>query len=163
MATWRRKALEAFPHMRREIQDPEISLYGLFPRLVDEVWKAHDANDHALLQRIHGYAEWALNHPSKELWNPAAVSFYEHLFLARKDRTDWEKALSLIPIKVVRDVWGLWDYFLTAEETADILTILKKLGKPFTPPERERPGNEDQRKRDAERRIPKGGRWFERA
>jgi hypothetical protein len=152
MATWRRKALEQFPHLRRELNDADSSIYGLFHMLVDEAWNAHDEGDDELLRRIYGFAEWCLGHQAKELWNPAAVSFYEHLFNGRKDRAYWEKILHYIPRHVVHEVWGLWDYFLTAEETADILKILEKLGKPYTPPLDSRPGDAEQLKRDAERR-----------
>jgi hypothetical protein len=134
MATWRRKALEYVPEMRRDINDPDVSIYLFFAMLTGEAWKAHDANDLEMLPRIYGFAEWCLNQPAQELWNRAGVSFYESLFLHRKDRADWEKSLQYLSLDVVHTVWSLWEYFLTPEETGDILKILEKLGKPYTPP-----------------------------
>jgi hypothetical protein len=139
MATWRRIALESFPHLRGLIQDPEVYTFMFFSMLVDEAWKAHDVDNRDLLRRIYGYAEWALNHPAEELWNPAGVSFYEHLFLHRKDRADWEKALHYITLDAIHIVWSLWEWFLTSDETKDIILILEKLGKPFTPPSGKEP------------------------
>ena len=96
MATWRRRALEYLPELRSEIDDPDVYIYLFFGMLTGHAWIAHDAGDGDLLDRIYGYAAWALNHRSQELWNPAGVSFYESLFLNRKDRGDWEKALAYL-------------------------------------------------------------------
>jgi hypothetical protein len=107
MATWRRKALEYLPEMRRDINDPEVSIYLFFGMLTGEAWKAHDANDLEMLPRIYGFAEWCLNQPAQELWNRAGVSFYESLFLRRKDRADWAKSLQYLSMDVVHTVWSL--------------------------------------------------------
>jgi hypothetical protein len=139
MATWRRRALETFPELRRTLNDSELTLYGFFPQLVGRVWEAHDADEEDMLRRIYGYTSWAARHPAKELWNPAGVSFYEHLFLARKDQTDWPKSLAYIAPDIVRDVWGLWEWFLTEHELEAIRKMLADLGRRNDAPPREQP------------------------
>jgi hypothetical protein len=67
MATWRRKALEYLPHLRRDIVDPDVYVYLLFGMLVGEVWKAHDDGNEEILERIYGYASWTVNHRSQAI------------------------------------------------------------------------------------------------
>src|SRR5688500_6248161 len=82
MSTWRRKALALFPELRNgaSMNDPDYSIYMLYFDLLPMSEKALRTGNDELLQRIYGYAEWCVHHPSKDLWNPAAVAFWEHVF-----------------------------------------------------------------------------------
>jgi len=40
---------------------------------------SHKANSIDRLQKIYDFAEWCFRQKSKDLWNAAGVSFYEHL------------------------------------------------------------------------------------
>src|SRR4051812_38855345 len=84
MAVWRRRALEQFPELRNELNRRDYNVYFLFFDLLPMSEDAHDRSDTEMLSRIYTYAEWCLSQHSKELWDPAAVSFYEHVF----DRSD---------------------------------------------------------------------------
>ena len=44
MAAWRRRALELFPQLRAELQQPDYSIYMLFFDLLPTVREAHDAD-----------------------------------------------------------------------------------------------------------------------
>lgn len=81
MATWRRRALEEFPELRHELTRPhEIeTVYELWFELLPMAVHAHTREDDDLLRRIYGYAHWSMRQPSRELSNPAAVAFLEHL------------------------------------------------------------------------------------
>ncbi|HET8630198.1 MAG TPA: hypothetical protein VFL91_22475 [Thermomicrobiales bacterium] len=123
MAAWRRKALEAFPALRRDLNQRDYSIYELFMDLLPLVQDAHDADDADTLRRIYGFAEWCLSQRSGDLGNAAGVSFYEHLF-DRKDRHDWAKVIPWLSPYVIRDVWGLWEWMLTPEELHDLRKML---------------------------------------
>ena len=93
METWRRKALEAFPELREELTGAGDTIaigsaYSLWFELLPMVRAAHDDGDTDLLQRIYDYAHWSARHPSKEVWNPVAVAFLEHLFDTPRDVED---------------------------------------------------------------------------
>jgi hypothetical protein len=85
MSAWRRKALELFPDLRSEIDDPEATIYSLFFELLPRCREAHDSRDVAELKRIYGFADRCASQKEKDLWNAAGVAFYEHL--ADSDRT----------------------------------------------------------------------------
>jgi hypothetical protein len=80
MAAWRRRALELFPQLRRDLQSRDYSVYSLFFELKPMLRTAHDSGDNELLRCIYGFAEWCSQQTAKELWNAAGVAFYEHLF-----------------------------------------------------------------------------------
>ncbi len=117
MSTWRRKALELFPDLRAEIETPEMSIYQVFFELVPRCREAHDRGDVAELERIYGFAEWCAKQKSKDLWNAAGVSFYEHL-------ADSNRTLEAIPQWVSKavfdDIAGLLEAQVGPERVAQL-------------------------------------------
>jgi hypothetical protein len=51
-----------------------------FFALLPAVQNAHRAGDQAFLLNAYAFAHWCMTQPEKELWNPAGVGFYEHIF-----------------------------------------------------------------------------------
>ncbi|MFN8515255.1 MAG: hypothetical protein U0841_22245 [Chloroflexia bacterium] len=113
MASWRRIAMVRFPHLRQELHDRHYTIYGLYFDLLPMARAAHDADDSETLRQIYTFAGWCFAQRNKDLWNAAAVAFYEHLF----DRRDqWLDVLPWLSDKVIKDCWGLWELRLTQEE-----------------------------------------------
>ena len=79
MSTWRRKAIEAFPDLSRDFEDPETSIYMVFFELLPRVRAAHNRGDTVELERIYDFAHWCSRQKAQDLWNAAGVAFYEHL------------------------------------------------------------------------------------
>ena len=79
MRVWRRKALELFPDLRNEIQRGNTTIYGVFSALRTRCRQAHREENREELWKIYDYAEWCFRQKTKDLWNAAGVSFYEHL------------------------------------------------------------------------------------
>lgn len=79
MTTWQQKALELFPDLQSDIEEPDANIYTLFFELLPRCETAHVAGDTLELQKIYGYAEWCSFQQEKDLWNAAGVAFYEHL------------------------------------------------------------------------------------
>ena len=79
MTTWQQKALELFPDLQSDIEEPDANIYTLFFELLPRCEAAHVAGDTSELQKIYGYAEWCSLQQEKDLWNAAGVAFYEHL------------------------------------------------------------------------------------
>lgn len=98
MSTWRRKALELFPDLREEIEDPGTSVMSLFFELLPRCRSAHDRGDLEELKKIYGFADWCATQKAKELWNAAGVGFYEHL-------ADSNRTLEAIPLWVRRPIF----------------------------------------------------------
>lgn len=108
---WRRKALEAFPELRRELNDKhEIgSIYALWSELRPMVRKAHQEGDEDRLTRIYDFALWCYRQKAKDLWNSAGVGFYEHVLDVPGGLLP--DVLARLRDDVIADVWGLWEYF----------------------------------------------------
>jgi hypothetical protein len=98
MSAWRRKALEALPELRSELEQPGLSLYEAFFEIVPLCHKAHIEGNMDLLTRIYRFAAWCSRQPDPALWNPVGVAFYEHL-------ADSGPTLKAIPDWVPRDVF----------------------------------------------------------
>jgi hypothetical protein len=79
MSTWRRKVIEAFPDLQRDIAQPNTSAMQVFFQLLPRVREAHARNDTAELKRIYDFARWCFEQNGTDLPNDAAVGFYEHL------------------------------------------------------------------------------------
>jgi len=79
MSTWRQKALVSFPDLRGEFQRPDATIYTLFFELLPRCVEAHQNDDLFELEKIYAFAEWCMEQKAKDIWNAAAVSFYEHL------------------------------------------------------------------------------------
>jgi hypothetical protein len=112
VSAWRRKALDQFPELRNELNRRHAieTVYQLWFELLPMAQEAHRSGDTDLLRRIYGYAHWAVRHPSKELWNPAAVAFLEHLFDDDASEARMRDVLGWLADDVVGDVWGLWEW-----------------------------------------------------
>jgi hypothetical protein len=117
MSAWRRKAISLFPDLRRDIESPELSINQLFFELLPRCRDAHERDDAAELEKIYGFAEWCAGQSTKELWNAAGVSFYEHL--AESNHT-----LEAIPRWVQRsifeDIASLLETKVGAERVAEL-------------------------------------------
>jgi len=84
MSTWRRKAIDLFPELRHEFEQADATIYQVFVELLPRVRDAHDRGDTGELERIYGFASWCYRQKAEELWNAAAVAFYEHLVDSRR-------------------------------------------------------------------------------
>ena len=120
MAAWRRKAVEQFPTLRRELNNPTYSIYALFFDLLPMVREAHQPVNEEVLRRIYDFAARCLDQRAKDLWNAAATAFYEHLFDRRED---WISVIPWLSKKVIADCWGLWEARL-ADAEIDELRVL---------------------------------------
>jgi hypothetical protein len=79
MSVWRKRALEAFPDLRRELEDPNCTIYGVFSDLVPRCVEAHKIGNTVELRKIYECADWRHVQKSYDLGNAAGVAFYEHL------------------------------------------------------------------------------------
>jgi hypothetical protein len=114
--------LELFPELHRDLQSRDYSVYLLFFDLKPMLRAAHDAEDHRLLQRIYGFAEWCSRQTAKDLWNAAGVAFYEHLF----DYPEYaERVIPWLSPGVVYQHWDLWEGMVSPEEWARVRALLE--------------------------------------
>ena len=125
MSVWRRKALESFPELAKELTSGEVdSTYAAWSEVFLPL--AADANlrgDEGLLERIFEYAAWSARRPAKDVWNAVGVSFYEHLFdVSRSD--EWMRlVVRLTPADVLNEVEGLWAGALSEEDLRRLRAI----------------------------------------
>ncbi len=121
MATWRRRALELFPELQSELNRPDYTINLLFVDLLSAAGSAHRAHDDDRLENIYGFAEWCARQPSKALWNPAGVAFYEHVF----DEPRLSEAVAgWLPADIRAKHLGLWEARLEAEAFAQVRKVL---------------------------------------
>ena len=136
MATWRRRAIELFPELRRDLNRRASTPYRLFPDLIATAYRAHQENDHDTLTRIYGFAAECLSSPSHYLSEAAAVSFYEFAFSRFENWDEWHIPLAYIKPEVIRKVWGLWEAWMDKWAVESIRLGLKRLGRSTdAPPE----------------------------
>ena len=109
MSAWRRKALQLFPKLKQELNDREYTIYLLYFDLLPTLKDAHRLNDTEALRKIYGFAEWCCLQREKELWNPAGVCFYEHLF---DENWLWHEVLPWLSPQVIQQVHSLWQWRL---------------------------------------------------
>ena len=123
MSVWRRKAIELFPDLRVDIEDPDCTTYSLLMDLRFLLVKAHQANDENMLQSIYGYAAWCMNQRPKDLWNAAGVVFYEHL-------VDDNRTLEQIPTRLSNDIFsnvvGLFAWRMADDSFAQLVENYNK-------------------------------------
>ena len=117
MSTWRRKAIELFPDLRQLFSRPETSPYDVFFELLPRCREAHERNDEAELAKIYGYATWCARQPAKTLWNPAGVSFYEHIVDCPQARQEFHR---WVEPDVFDDVSSLLEWRLGPERFRDL-------------------------------------------
>jgi hypothetical protein len=79
MSTWRQKAIDIAPELKKDFQDPDLSPYTVFSALLDLLLQAHRDNNSTRIEKIYDYAGWCFRQKNQTLWNAAGVSFYEHL------------------------------------------------------------------------------------
>jgi hypothetical protein len=79
MSTWRQKAIEVAPELKKDFQYSDLSPYTVFSELLALLERAHIENDTIKIKSIYDYAEWCSQQKDQKLWNSAGVSFYEHL------------------------------------------------------------------------------------
>ena len=99
MSTWRQKALNCLPELKKEIENPDTSIYDVFMELLSATIEAHRNNNNDRLKSFYEFAEWCFRQKEKDLWNSAGVSFYEHL-------GDAEETLRAIPHWVKTDIYN---------------------------------------------------------
>lgn len=124
MATWRRKLVYLFPEKRKEIETEYSSLYLFYLDFLPLTHEAHEKNDENFLKKIYGFSEWCCNQEAKDLWNPAGVSFYEHLFDIK--RIYWEDVISWLSDDVIDMHKGLWEMFLEEDCYQDLVSLLNQ-------------------------------------
>ncbi len=73
------KAIQCAPELKKEFEQPDLNLYTVFMELLPLLRQAHINNDNERLKNIYDFAEWCFKQNDVRLWNPAGVSFYEHL------------------------------------------------------------------------------------
>jgi hypothetical protein len=132
MSVWRRKAIESFPDLRRELNDRrEIeNIYGLWIEYLLPLWRdAHRSGNDEVLDRVYGYADWCSQQRAKDLWNSTAVCFYEHIL----DEGSWETVLPRLSDPTIRDMWGLWEVMSEADMAA-VGKLLEEQKRPVPPP-----------------------------
>jgi hypothetical protein len=120
MATWRRRALELFPQWRRELNDPEFSIYMLYFELLSLARDAHKEADEPELLKIYGFAKWCFEQKNGELRNATGVAFYEHLFdnwSLRHDVAKW------ITPEILRNCWCLWEARLESAQIVELREV----------------------------------------
>ena len=123
MATWRRRAIQAFPELRGDLNDPDYTITLLFFDLLSAVRDAHRADDQERLRAIYEFAHWCAEQSSKLLWNAAGVAFYEHLF---DERWMWEATARWLTADVRSNHAGLWAYRLSPKDFAEVERLLAR-------------------------------------
>ncbi|MFC0517504.1 hypothetical protein ACFFGT_25050 [Mucilaginibacter angelicae] len=98
MSAWRKRAIECLPGLKKEFEDPQTSIYGVFIELLPSTVTAHRNNDTEQLKKNYDFAEWCFRQKATDLWNAAGVTFYEHL-------GDRDETLRTIHQWVKRDIY----------------------------------------------------------
>ena len=119
MSTWRKRALELFPDLRPELEAHDATIYSVFFELLPRCQEAHDRGDLEELAKIYGFAEWCYRQKAKDLWNAAAVAFYEHL-------GDSETTLRAMPKWVKPDIFAEIQPLLAAQMDPAVFEELRK-------------------------------------
>jgi hypothetical protein len=129
MAAWRRKVLDQFPQLKAEASRPGFSVYSAFFELLPMVREAHLDGDTELLKRIYGFAEWCMRQPNKELWNPAGVAFYEHLFDSHP--SIWHEIVCWLSPEVIKNCDSLWEWRLTQADSMKVRELIANRRQPL--------------------------------
>jgi hypothetical protein len=79
MSTWRKKAIECAPELKKDFEEADLTPYTVFMELLPILRQAHVDRDYKKTKKIYEYADWCSKQKDKNLWNAAGVSFYEHL------------------------------------------------------------------------------------
>ena len=98
MSTWRQKAINCLPELKKYFEEPTTSIYDVFVALLPATVEAHKRKDDDRLKNIYAFAEWCFRQKEKDLWNSAGVVFYEHL-------GDYEETRQAIPQWITGDIY----------------------------------------------------------
>jgi hypothetical protein len=129
VAAWRRRALESFPQLRRDLRRRDYTVYLLFFDLKPMMRAALDAGDTALLRRVFDFAEWCNRQTAKDLWNAAGVAFYEHVFDFRRRP---QEVVPWLSPRIIDDCWQLWEPWLSRPEQEELRGMLDARRKTLT-------------------------------
>ena len=118
---WQPLAKEMLPEAWTALQEDwspggSDSPMQFFFVLLSAVKAAHRKNDEEFLFRAYAFAQWCASQPEKELWNPAGVAFFEHVF----DETRPNDVVPWISPRVFADVEGLLEFRLGAERSGEV-------------------------------------------
>ena len=112
-------ALVADEQWNRGCSESEMQFFFL---LLPLVRNAHRNNERDLLLRAHAFADWCTRQPEQEIWNPAGVAFYEHLFEDLPEAT----VAPWISRRIFADIKSLIDFRLSAKRSAEVKKAYEK-------------------------------------
>jgi hypothetical protein len=107
MSVWRRKAIECLRELKKELEQPDASIYEVFSYFLSCAVESHNNKNIEQLRKIYDFAEWCLRQNAKDLWNAAGVCFYEHLADNKVTLKEMNKWVSLDTYKKVRELLKL--------------------------------------------------------
>ncbi|NVM65855.1 hypothetical protein FHW88_004159 [Mucilaginibacter sp. SG538B] len=58
MSAWRKRAIECLPSLKKDFEDPQTSIYGVFMELLPVTVASHKSNNVAQLKKNYDFAEW---------------------------------------------------------------------------------------------------------
>ena len=123
MSVWRRKAIESFPELRDELQDPEFTPMMVMFELLPMVCNAHRDGNDALARKIYQYTEWCARQRPAILWNAAFVGFYEHLVDEAATR---DVIWNWVPRDIFEECLSLFAWRMKDEPFADVVSTYNK-------------------------------------
>ena len=119
MSTWREKAIEILPGLKKEFNRKDLSIYDVFIELLPATVDAHKQKNKDLLKKYYGYAKWCLQQKEKQLWNAAGVAFYEEL-------GDYAEIFSELHLWIDREVYSQIKELLQSRLSAEKFPALDK-------------------------------------
>src|SRR5689334_23138286 len=119
MSTWRQKAISCLPELKKDFEDPETTIYGVFTEMLPALVEAHKNQDTSRIRNIYDFAEWCFRQKDNDLWNAAGVSFYEHL-------GDYEETITEIPKWVKYEIYTVIRGLLERRIAKNVLLELDK-------------------------------------
>lgn len=128
MSAWRRKAIALFPEHWADFAQPASRLSDVFLALLADATRAHAAPDDdpdaaRVLRRVHGYAEWCMRQEG-ELWNQAAIGFYENLL--GSSGVPWERIAPWISPYAAEQIEGTWALGIEGERAPQFRAALRE-------------------------------------
>jgi len=93
-----------------------------FFMLLPLVKNAHRNNERDFLLRAHAFADWCMQQPEQEIYNPAGVAFYEHLV----DDLPEGVVMPWLSARTFAQIESLIDLRLSAKRSADVKKAYEK-------------------------------------
>lgn len=110
---WRDLARALVPEVYAEVSEwEEPTAYRFLSALCHFARGAHRESDESKLSRAYAFANWAFDHPSEALWNPAGVCFFEHIF---QDTQDYDRIVPWIRPDIFPETVALIEYIYDAD------------------------------------------------